>query len=260
MWNSSPRWWKRSRRPLNLSDHEAWGCGGRQIGVRLSVVVPEFAQALLVLNNTPTPPAARPPAPGKVGVHGKRHTVPIPDIGQLSRAIVAGDEAAFAQFYDLYSGRVWRFLLVLTSGQEDSSRELHQVVMIKVARKIRVFNTDQALWAWLAQVARNAFIDYIRRQNRRSEHALPRSTLDSLHTPEAQAEKYLSEWLDHALQCLNGDDRALVEAVYFENRAHSRVAAETGQTPKAVESRLARIRAKLRKYILTKLRHERGST
>ena len=220
-------------------------------------MVHELAQTLLVLKDARTPPTSRPQAEGKAGVAKKPDQTTAPDIGQLTRAIVAGDEAAFEQFYDLYSARLWRFLLVLTAGQEDRARELHQVVMIKVARKFRLFTADEELWAWLAQVARNAFIDYVRKQDRRSEQPLPESPLDSLRTPDEQAEKHLMEWLDLALQGLDRDERALVEAVYFDDRAHGEVAAESGQTAKAVESRLARIRAKLRKFILTKLSHER---
>jgi RNA polymerase sigma-70 factor (ECF subfamily) len=220
----------------------------------------ELGQTLLVLNDAPTPSAAGQPTDSKAGVAGQMDRAILPEISQLTRAIVAGDEAAFAQFYDLYSARLWRFLLVLTSGQEDMVRELHQVVMIKVARKLRGFTTDEALWAWLAQVARHAFIDYLRKQNRRLEHPFSESALNSLRVPDNQAEKHLTDWLDHALQHLNGEERALVESVYFEDRAHREVAAETGQTAKAVESRLARIRAKLRKFILTKLKHDRQET
>ena len=183
-----------------------------------------------------------------------------PDIRQLTQSIVAGDETAFGRFYDLYSGRLWRFLLVLTCGQEDRARELHQVVMIKVARKFRVFTTSEALWAWLAQVARHACIDHFRKHNRRAEQPLSESSFDTWQTAGAEVEQRLTERLEHALQCLDADERALIEAAYFEDRAHSELALEKAQTTKAVESRLARIRGKLRKFILIQLRHERRET
>ncbi len=218
-----------------------------------------FAQCLPVLNDAPTPAVSRPQEDAIAG-SGQPAGAALPDISRLTRSIVAGDEAAFTRFYDLYSARLWRFLLVLVSGQEDVARELHQVVMIKVARKFRVFPTDEELWAWLAQVARHAFIDHVRKQNRRPEQPLSGWALDSSHIPDEHAGKHLIECLDDALQGLDDEERALVEAVYFEDSAHGEVAAETGQTAKAVESRLARIRAKLRKFILTRLRHERNST
>ena len=217
----------------------------------------ELVQTLLVLNDAPPPASARHQTDGKAGATAQSNLAGALDISQLTRAIVAGDEAAFTQFYDLYSARLRRFLLVLTSGQEDLARELHQLVMIKVARKFRAFHTEEALWAWLAQVARHAFIDSLRQQNRRLEKPLPGLPHDPVPWPDDQAEKHLVDWLDHALQHLEEEELALVEAVYFEDRAHGEIATETGQTAKAVESRLARIRVKLRRFILTRLRHER---
>jgi RNA polymerase sigma-70 factor, ECF subfamily len=218
-------------------------------------VVHQFVQTFPVLNDAPTPPAAD----SEAIIAGPRNPAPS-ETARLTRAIVAGDESAFSQFYDLYAGRLCRFLLVLTSGQEDLARELHQVVMIKVARKCRVFTADEELWAWLAQVARHAFIDCLRQQNRRSELPFSESALDALHAPERPTDQVLIEWLDHGLESLEAGERALVQSVYFQERTHGEVAAESGQTAKAVESRLARIRARLRQFMLKKLRHETRET
>ena len=64
------------------------------------------------------------------------------DIQSLTRAIVRGDEAAFGEFYERFSGRLYGLLLFLTSGREESSREILQLTMIKVARKFRVFEHE----------------------------------------------------------------------------------------------------------------------
>ena len=68
------------------------------------------------------------------------------------------------------------------------------------------------------------------------------------------------EWLDHGLDSLESDERALIESVYFEHRTHGEIAAGSQQTAKAIESRLARIRARLRQFILRKLKHETRDT
>jgi DNA-directed RNA polymerase specialized sigma24 family protein len=52
----------------------------------------------------------------------------------------------------------------------------------------------------------------------------------------------------------------LIESVYFEQRTHGEIAAGSNQTAKAIESRLARIRARLRQFILRKLKHEERDT
>jgi len=178
------------------------------------------------------------------------------DTTRLTRAIVAGNEAAFAEFYDSYSGRLFGLLLVLTSGQQEVAREVHQTVMVKLARRFKVIGTQAELWAWLAQIARNAFIDYLRKEGRRRECALDGSMADSGKAPADAAEQTLLARLEEGLQMLGPEERSLLEAVYFDKRTHKDVAAETGQTVKAIDSRLGRIRAKLRTIIMRRTQNE----
>src|SRR5215204_6132197 len=148
------------------------------------------------------------------------------DTTRLTQAIVAGDETAFAEFYDEYSGRLYGFLLVLAAGQEDAARELHQVVMVKVARKFRVIATGPELWAWLTQIARNAFVDHIRKQARRRECPLDGSEGGCREAQPDAVEQNLIQQLEEGLQCLDPEERSLLEAVYFDKRAHKEVATE----------------------------------
>ena len=63
-----------------------------------------------------------------------------PDIRALTLAIRRGDAAAFSRFYDLYSFRLYRFLLVLARGDENTAREVCQAAMTKLARRFEVFD------------------------------------------------------------------------------------------------------------------------
>ena len=203
----------------------------------------------MALNSIPVPPLCPPasdvsadPSPASDTIH------------RLTHAIVRGDQSAFATFYDQYSGRVYGLLLILTRGRPEPARELQQVVMIKVARKFRVFATEPELWAWLSQVARNAFRDYARAEARRLKTAPV--DLDACTAAGAQNAEPMLEWLDDALQKLDEPDRQLIEAFYFGNQPQKEIAVASGQTPKAVESKLARVRARLRALLLRKTRHE----
>jgi RNA polymerase sigma factor (sigma-70 family) len=177
------------------------------------------------------------------------------DIHALSTAIKHGDETAFARFYELYSRRLYGLLLFLTSGQEEAAREILQVTMIKVARKFRVLTNEAELWAWLSQVARNALVDHFRKQTRQPNHA-PMEFLEALSDRTGSDNQELLVWLEHGLAKLDGDERALVDAVYFERQRQQNLADQGGTTRKAVESKLARILAKLRLYILERMKDE----
>src|ERR1043166_3210219 len=77
------------------------------------------------------------------------------DIQDLTRAVRRGDADAFSRFYDLYSFRLYKFLLVLARGDENEAREACQAVFIKLAKRCDAFDDERRLWAWLCVLAKN---------------------------------------------------------------------------------------------------------
>jgi RNA polymerase sigma-70 factor (ECF subfamily) len=177
------------------------------------------------------------------------------NIAALTEAIRRGDQAAFEKFYDLYCDRLYHFLLALTRGQEEISRDVLQTVMIKAASKFPVSKTEGELWSWLAKVTRNALIDHMRQLLRRGRAANIR--LDDVPelAIEPSADSWQMTWLDSAIESLEPDDQQLLRAFYLERRSYSELAGFLGKTPKAVESKLARIRQELRS-LLQRRRHD----
>ena len=178
-----------------------------------------------------------------------------PAVLALTQAIRRGDEAAFARFYDLYSFRLYKFLLVLARGDENEAREVCQAVLIKLARRFEVFDEERRLWAWLCTLAKNTFIDHRRTCQRRGRLVALEESPPAL---EANGEPLprLSELLRDALLGLSAEERELLQAAYVDERPLSELADASGQTYKAVESRLARLRHKLKHQLLNRLRHE----
>jgi len=179
-------------------------------------------------------------------------------VGALTRAVRAGDMAAFAQFYDIYALRVYKHLLVLARGDEIAAREILQAVAIKLAQKMQAFEDERALHAWLHTVARHAFVDHCRAR-KRDAHLV--SVEEILLKPDASANPAhaLGESLRLAMADCTPEERELLQAAYVDKRPLAELAAQTGQTYKALESRLARLRAKVRAQLLSRLRHENRS-
>ena len=103
--------------------------------------------------------------------------IPLPDadaarIPDMTTRMANGDEAAFKEFYECYCDRLFRYLLVLTRGNEELARDLLQITMAKVVRSQREFRIEAHLWNWLAAIARNSFVDALRR-TRRAPQLLP---------------------------------------------------------------------------------------
>jgi len=189
--------------------------------------------------------------------------IPLPDkdaerVQGMTARMANGDETAFKEFYDCYCDRLFRHLIVLTRGNEDLSCDLLQTTMTKVVRNQREFRNEAQLWNWLAAVARNSFIDSLRRTRRAPQLVplLPDDAPEAPMVPAGESDAPLFDALDRCLIELEADEQALIEAYYFQGGSHHSVAEQQNTTPKAVESKLARLRQKLRAAILKRLRYE----
>lgn len=173
---------------------------------------------------------------------------------ELCHAIVGGDASAFEEFYHRYAPRVYGLLMVLTNANDDLARDLVQSVMLRAARKFKSAATDDALWAWLATITRNALIDHIRREERRQrrENSAP---IEAAPVSTGPSER-LSAALEQALDQLDPDEQAVIRDFYFNDQSQAAIAAKSDTTVKALQSRLARIRRRLRAILTRALEDE----
>lgn len=182
-----------------------------------------------------------------------------PDVATLTRRLVAGDEAAYRMFHELYLGRLHRYLLVVTSGDEHAAREALQGALTRLVRHIRVFTDEATFWSWLTVLARTAHADD-RRKRRRYLAFLDRFTrhaeLESAPASAPPDDDRLDVSLARHVTSLPTDERELITWKYTERRSVREIAAQLQLTEKAVESRLTRIRQKLKTALLADLRRE----
>jgi len=173
--------------------------------------------------------------------------------------MAAGDESAYRRFYEAYFDRLSRYLFVLTAGDEHAKQEALQRTLDRVVRHIQVFDDESVFWSWLTVLARSAHGDE-RRKRRRYLAFLDRFTRQTeiVHTtaPISDGEDQLRDLLAEGLAMLPTDDRALLDAKYTERRSVREIAEHLGTTEKAVESRLSRVRLKLKETISAALKHE----
>lgn len=168
----------------------------------------------------------------------------------LTRQMAAGDEEAFRQFHQLYFDRLYQFLLGVARGQEQEARDALQETLVRAARAVRPFESEEVFWCWLKAVARNAARDAGRKQNRYFAF-LQRF---AFHLPSLPAESDVGAVLEECLVELPPEDRRLIEGKYMEGETVRELSADAGLTEKAVESRLLRLRRLLRERLLQKLR------
>lgn len=181
------------------------------------------------------------------------------DVEALTRRMAAGDEAAYRTFYDAYFDRLSRYLLVVAAGNEDAAREALQATLGRVVRHIRVFACEPVFWSWLTVLARSSLADETRKRRRYLAflERFTRHTQVSRSAPEEdRTELRLQTLLERGLETLPSEERQLVEWMYFAHHPVRDIARELQTTEKAIESRLARIRRKLKDALLAQLETE----
>ncbi len=175
--------------------------------------------------------------------------IPFPSrVPEITKAASLGNEAAAREFFETYCDRLFRYLVVLSHGDEESARETLSNAMIKAIRKMQRMETDEDCWRWLTIIARHCYVDLCRKQKRR---IITDDMPETLATP--QPDNILIQALNEAVSELPATERDIVERYYFDDTSQLNLAAEENISRKAVESRLARIRKKLRAAILKKL-------
>ena len=177
---------------------------------------------------------------------------------ELTGALARGDDAAWMEFHRDYGPGLFRYLLGGTRGDYDLATEALQQTYLRVARYARPCDSAPMFNSWLRTLASSALNDCRRRR---------RSFWSRLRDPEAgsmanpteddTADNRIFAALDAGLAQLDPAERALLERKYFSGADVRGIAAALGLTPKAVESRLTRARAELRRRLVAALsRHE----
>ncbi len=167
---------------------------------------------------------------------------------------------AWRTFYDTYFDRLWRYLLVIAAGNEDAAREALQAALVRVTRHIKIFRDENIFWSWLTVLARTAFADETKKQRRYfsfldrfAQHA--EVELDGAN--DNQADGRLQILLEQKIALLPPDEQKLVGQKYFARRPVREIADEQQTTEKAIESKLSRVRRKLKDAVLAELKNER---
>jgi len=173
--------------------------------------------------------------------------------------MVRGDEMAYRAFYDAYVDRLSRYLLVITAGNEDAMCEALQGALVRVVRHIKVFQSEEVFWSWLTVLARSAFADESRKQRRYLsflDRFMRHADVAAPREQEDHAAERLRTLLERTVATLPADEQKLVGQKYLAHRSVHEIAGELQTTEKAVESKLSRIRRKLKDAVLAELKNE----
>ncbi|HCC49322.1 MAG: hypothetical protein A2X31_09815 [Elusimicrobia bacterium GWB2_63_22] len=176
----------------------------------------------------------------------------------LVAAYKAGDAEALGVLMERHKAPVYGYLLRLT-GRPDAADDLFQEVFLKLVKNPGAYNEREKLRAWLFTVARNAAMDYFRRETARSETPLegdadkpgPADFIASSEPGPEQAlyNKTLGERIDAAMGCLSADQREVFYLRQYSELSFREIADMLGLPIGTVLARMSRAAALLREKL-----------
>jgi RNA polymerase sigma-70 factor, ECF subfamily len=176
----------------------------------------------------------------------------------LARRVIAGDEAAFDEFFTRYFPRLYRFALPRLEHNEDTAEEIVQHVLIRALERLPTYKGEAALLTWLCTICRNEIARARAREGRRMEVSLSddrpemRAVLEAIASvdgddPEtALRRRELSGLVQRILDHLPGRYGDVLEWRYIQGLSVEEIADRLGVGYKAAESVLTRARESFR--------------
>ena len=175
---------------------------------------------------------------------------------RLAKRLLAGEDAAFREFFADYFQRVYRFALRRVGGDVDCARDVAQSTLIKSVRALDSYRGEASLFTWICQIARREVFDVsfrqgevVQRSIRFDDNAEVRAMLESLESdvdwhPEAALQHaQTAEAIHTVLDSLPQTYASVLELKYLEGLTVEAIGVRLGRSPIAVQSMLARARA-----------------
>ncbi len=151
------------------------------------------------------------------------------------------DEAAFADVYAYYAGRVKSFL-ISKNMNEDTAEELMQEIMLSVWRRAETFDPSKAAAStWIFTIARNRRIDYLR-GNSRIEVELDDELLEIESSEPTQEDQVMHDQtatrLEALMAGLSPEQRQVLHLSFFRGQSHGAIASWLDLPVGTVKSRI----------------------
>lgn len=163
------------------------------------------------------------------------------------------DPNAFAELYDEYFDKIYRYI-VIKIGDREEAEDMTQQVFLKAHQSISSFKWKGVPFsAWLYRIAHNLIVDYIRKSKKRPD-TLPDETLltdNSGKTPEELVERRMDiEQVMDAARHLTESQREVISLRFAGEMPIAQVAKIMGKSQGAIKALQHSAIVSLRKLLL----------
>ena len=178
-----------------------------------------------------------------------RIDLPLPGEARLVREAKSGDSEAFAQLYDAYVARVYRYVYFRVTD-DAATEDLTSQVFLKAWENLDRYETGSSPFvAWLYTIARNLVIDYYRTK----KESVPLEdvhTLTSNETPVEEVEtRFNLQAMRDALQFLTDEQQQVLILKFIAGLPNENIAKIMNKREGAVRALQMRALQTLAKYM-----------
>lgn len=167
----------------------------------------------------------------------------------LRDAVLAGDAVAWRTWYQEAYAPLEAYVLWRCGYGRDLADDVLQETWLTAVRAVRRFQPETGSFQqWLRGIASNVLRNQLRQLRRRQRRQQP--FVNEATHPNGVMKADQGERIAQALAALPQRYEQALRAKYLDQRSVGDIAAETGQTAKAVESLLTRARAAFREAYL----------
>jgi RNA polymerase sigma-70 factor, ECF subfamily len=169
------------------------------------------------------------------------------EIEALVRRLKTGDQVAFAEMYDRYSGAINGVILRIVRDSE-ASQDVLQDTFVKVWKNIQSYDsTKGSFFTWMLNIARNASIDSLRKLKKEARTEI--QNLDTAVGVQGAVHQNINSiGLIALLDKLPDEQRLMIEYIYFNGYTQQEVADELGMPLGTVKTRTRLAMRELRKW------------
>ena len=169
---------------------------------------------------------------------------------ELVRLALGGDDVAFEYLFDRYREAIHR-LFVQRLGGTDGADDLLQETFIKVYINLHRYRPDYTFGQWLYTIARNTFIDYVRK--RQEELPIDERFVSPPSPTPPPEERFLNlqqrTQLEHYLEQLTPRYRELIRMRFFDEYSYEEIATKLGLPLGTVKTQIHRAREQMCRLI-----------
>lgn len=175
------------------------------------------------------------------------------DDQKLVLLAINGDNIAFDHLFNRYRDSITKMYLQKTFGNIDDTNDLLQETFVKVYLNMHKYNKTYTFGQWVYTIAKNTFIDYIRK--RKEALAIDNISIsDGVHLAPNPEEHLIraqqQRQLDYLLMKMKPKYRDLIELRFFKELTYDEIAEQLKLPMGTIKTQIHRAREQLCKLII----------